>query len=115
MLSWTPCVRRSLTRTANGAWELTEPKTPQSRRSVTLPPSAVTSLARHRSGQGRDKMRLGREYQDQDLIFCTSRGTPLDMPGITRRHFYPLLERAGLPRIRVYDLRSHVRHPTPGC
>ena len=27
------------------------------------------------------------------------------MPGITRRHFYPLLEKAGLPRIRVYDLR----------
>ena len=98
-------IRRSLTRTANGGWELTEPKTPQSRRSVTLPTSAVTSLAGHRSCQVRDKLRLGPGYQDHDLIFCTSHGTPLDMPGITRRHFYPLLEKAGLPKIRVYDLR----------
>ena len=98
-------IRRSLTRTPNGGWELTEPKTPQSRRSVTLPTSAVTSLAAHRAAQARDRLRLGPGYQDQDLIFCTSHGTPLDMPGVTRRHFYPLLEAAGLPRIRVYDLR----------
>ena len=65
----------------------------------------MRSLAGHRSGQARDKLKLGPEYQDHDLIFCTSLGTPLDMPGITRRHFYPLLEKAGLPRIRVYDLR----------
>lgn len=98
-------IRRSLKRRSDGGWELSAPKTPQSRRSVTLPGTLVRTLSGHRAGQARGRLKIGAEYEDHDLIFCTSRGTPLDLPNITRRYFYPLLERAGLPRIRVYDLR----------
>lgn len=98
-------IQRSLTRTAEGGWVLAEPKTSRSRRSVTLPRSTVDALTTHRAGQAREKLLQGPDYQDDGLIFCTARGTSLDLPGVTRRHFHPILKAAGLPRIRVYDLR----------
>jgi integrase len=38
-------------------------------------------------------------------VFCNSLGRPLERQNILRRSFVPLLERAGLPRIRFHDLR----------
>lgn len=67
--------------------------------------SALAALSAHRAAQARERLQFGPDYQDQALVFCTARGTPLDIPGITRRHFQPLLRAAGLPRIRLYDLR----------
>lgn len=43
---------------------------------------------------------------DNDLIFATREGTPLLLRNLTRRHFQPILKRAGLPAtLRLYDLR----------
>ena len=51
-------------------------------------------------------MRLAGLWEDQDLVFCTSKGTPLNRHNIHRRSFKPLLERAGLPRtFRFHDMR----------
>ena len=98
-------VQRSLTRTAEGGWVLAEPKTSRSRRSVTLPSSTSEPLGTHRVNQARERLQRGMGYQDDGLVFCTAQGTPLDLPGVTRRHFHPILKAAGLERIRVYDLR----------
>ncbi len=98
-------VQRSLTRTAKGGWMLAEPKTSRSRRSVTLPSSTSEALGAHRVNQARERLQRGMGYQDDGLVFCTAQGTPLDLPGVTRRHFHPILKAAGLERIRVYDLR----------
>ena len=38
-------------------------------------------------------------------MFTTATGTPLDGDNLVKRSFGPLLERAGLPRIRFHDLR----------
>ena len=38
-------------------------------------------------------------------MFTSVTGTPLDVGNLTHRSFRPLLERAGLPRIRFHDLR----------
>jgi integrase len=38
-------------------------------------------------------------------VFTTTVGTPVDVRNLTYRSFRPLLQRAGLPRIRVHDLR----------
>ena len=107
-------VQRSLTRTAEGGWVLAEPKTSQSRRSVTLPGSTGEALSAHRVNQAREKLQLGARYQDEGLVFCTAQGTPLDLPGVTRRHFHPILKAAGLERIRVYDLQTHLRDVAAG-
>ncbi len=39
------------------------------------------------------------------MVFATEIGTPLNRHNLTQRSFWPLLERAGLPRIRFHDLR----------
>jgi integrase len=39
------------------------------------------------------------------FMFASPSGGPLDSGALDRRHFKPLLEKAGLPRLRLYDLR----------
>jgi integrase len=47
---------------------------------------------------------VGRASED-DLVFSTSVGTPIDAGNFLRNTHYPLLERIGLPRVRFHDLR----------
>jgi len=49
--------------------------------------------------------RLGDLYRDHGLVFTSEVGTVINPTNLRRRSFAPLLERAGLPRIRVHDLR----------
>lgn len=51
------------------------------------------------------RLKLGAAWQAHDLIFCSEQGTPLSIPNLTYRYFRPILEKAELPRIRLYDLR----------
>ena len=50
-------------------------------------------------------MKAGSLWQETGLVVTTTIGTPMDASNLTRRHLYPLLERAGLPRVRFHDLR----------
>jgi integrase len=50
-------------------------------------------------------LKLGEQYENHDLVFATEMGTPLLWRNLKRRHFKPLLRKAGLPKIRLYDLR----------
>ncbi len=47
---------------------------------------------------------MGPEYQDHGLVFSRPDGRPID-PSELSRHFGRLLERAGLPSIRLHDAR----------
>jgi integrase len=38
-------------------------------------------------------------------VFCNDQGKPLHAANLLRRSFHPLLEKAGLPRLRFHDLR----------
>ena len=40
-----------------------------------------------------------------DLIFTGARGEPINEEYLVKKHFKPLLREAGLPNIRLYDLR----------
>ena len=40
-----------------------------------------------------------------DLVFPSIAGTPMSHSNLNRRHLKPLLERAGVPPMRPYDLR----------
>src|SRR5712664_75477 len=40
-----------------------------------------------------------------DLIFVTEFGRPVNVNSLVYKHFKPILKRAGLPNIRLYDLR----------
>jgi integrase len=50
-------------------------------------------------------LKAGDKYQNYDLVFATSSGSPILIRNLDRRHFKPLLEKAELPDIRLYDLR----------
>jgi integrase len=98
-------VRRNLTRVRGRAPELAEPKTARGRRVLTLPGDALSSLRAHRSQQAQDRLALGADYEDHELVFCVRTGSPLLASNVVRS-FKPLLARAGLrPTIRLYDLR----------
>jgi len=98
-------VRQQLTRTKDGL-TFTTPKSAKSRRSIKLTSSAVEALRRHRNRQDQERMALDAGlWNDNDLVFPTKIGTPLDVANLTYGSFRPLLERAGLYKIRFHDLR----------
>lgn len=87
------------------SWSFEEPKTARSRRTVSLPRPLVEKLKAHRRAQAEQRLKLGSSWGALDLVFCSETGSPLQIPNITYRYFRPILEKAELPRIRLYDLR----------
>lgn len=88
-----------------GALQRGEPKTPRSRRVLNLPALARGALRRHRARQAAERLQAGPCWQEQDLVFTTVVGTPLDARNV-RRAFKQHLRRAGLPAgVRFHDLR----------
>lgn len=87
-----------------GKWQYSAPKTKAGRRTVALPASAVEALRQHRLRQAEERLRV-KNWQDLDLVFANEEGRPLERGNLVRRSFEPLLEAAGLPRIRFHDLR----------
>ncbi len=53
-------------------------KTEKSRRTLRLPERAVTALRAHRALQAEQRLLAGELWQDNDLVFSSSVGTPLD-------------------------------------
>jgi len=48
---------------------------------------------------------MGAAWEDNGLVFANEVGRPIEAGNLIRRSFHPLLERAGLPRVRFHDLR----------
>ncbi len=97
-------VRRIFTRQPGNRYIEAKPKTEKSRRSILLAPIVVALLKQHRTRQLEARLKAGSQWQERDLVFCTSLGTPLNPNKVVDR-FKTLLKRAGLPEIRFHDLR----------
>jgi len=96
-------VRYAMLRIA-GVPTFVEPKTVLSRRTIPLPPSTVAALRTRRVRQLEDRLLAGSRWQDWDLMFASTIGTPFDSRNVTIR-FQHLLSLAGPPRQRFHDLR----------
>jgi integrase len=96
-------VLRQLTRTKRGL-SFTAPKRGRTR-VVRLTDTAVAILKTHKTAQNEERLKAGSLWQDHDLVLTSTIGTPVDVGNLTYRSFRPLLKRAGLPRIRIHDLR----------
>ncbi len=96
-------VRRTLSETRTGhKFEL--PKSGKGR-SIKLSRKAVEALRSHRARQAQEKLRLGSLWQDNGLVFPTTTGTTTSGTNLLGRYFRPLLKLAGLPPVRLHDLR----------
>ena len=84
---------------------IAEPKTETSVAPVDLTPTCLKSLKQHRRIQTEKRLMVGSDYEDNDLIFSTPKGTSLDPWNVTKRVFNPALKASGLRRIRFHDLR----------
>ncbi len=98
-------VRRTVKTRKGGGYYFSTPKTGKGNRPLYLSSNSVAALRVHRRRQLEVKIRLGPNYRDNDLIFANDLGDPLLIQNVRRRHFNPLLKAAGLPKIRLYDLR----------
>jgi integrase len=87
-----------------GRLTFVEPKSERSRRTIPMPPLVARALRAHRSRQLEERLAGGPAWNEFDLVFTTTVGTPLDARNVTRR-FQSALELAGLPRLRFHDLR----------
>jgi integrase len=77
-------------------------KTESSRRAVALDPQTVTVFRAHRSWQSRWRSESG--IATQGWVFTDEIGRPLS-PDCLTRTFNALVEKSGLPPVRLHDLR----------
>ena len=70
-------------------------KTEKSKRTLRLPDRAVAALREHLIRQADQRLLASDLWQDCDLVFCTSVGTPLDAANV-RRTFKKVTKAAGL-------------------
>jgi integrase len=70
-----------------------------------LSETAMRALREHRRRQAEERLAAGQQYEANDLIFACPQGGPIDIRALVRPHFNRILSRAGLPHIRLYDLR----------
>lgn len=98
-------VVRSLDAEPGGGYRLEETKTRNSRRVVKLLPGVLKALLEHRQAQQRLREEAGERWKEQGFVFTNELGGPLERHNLAHRHLRKILEEAGLPQIRLYDLR----------
>lgn len=97
-------VQRQLQQVENKGYALVPPKTKAGKRQLKLGEASMAQLAAQRERQQVAKAAAGNRWQENDLIFPTTIGTPLDNHRVMHE-FKKILRRAGLPNIRFHDLR----------
>lgn len=88
-----------------GGFDFTEPKTKKSRRSIPISVTLAAALKAHRRERLEPTMRMSPEIRSLDLVFTSDAGTPIQPKNLRDRHFFPIRDAAGVPKIRLYDLR----------
>lgn len=80
-------------------------KTESSQRPVVISLHMIDLLKQHGIKQLDEQLKMGDKYQDNDLVFCSICGSPLNAENVVKRHFYKLVEKAKVKRITFHGLR----------
>ena len=83
---------------------LSTPKTKKGRRLVALDPATTGALGRHRHLQSNERLAQGAAGKDSGFVFTRGDGEPYH-PERVSKLFRKAAKMAGLPRIRLHDLR----------
>jgi integrase len=98
-------VQTTLKLAAGGGRVVGKPKTAGSQRKVMLTPTAITALKNHRVRQLEERLQTGTAWHDSGLVFVNTIGNALDPTNVYKYQYRPMIKRAGLPMIRLHDLR----------
>lgn len=98
-------VRRQVYEPEGGGWQFQNPKTERGRRSIRLGKGLLEGL-RYQYSVTIPQMKAitGDRWQENDLIFPSSKGTPRNGYEVSKR-FKQLVIESGLPVIRFHDCR----------
>jgi integrase len=98
-------VRIAVPRTTDSDYKILskEPKA-SSRRAVALAPHTVAALRRHRVEQSQERLAAGPAWENSGLVFVDEAGRGYHPQRLTDL-FHEAAAAAGLPRIRLHDLR----------
>ncbi|MFI9552680.1 tyrosine recombinase XerC [Nonomuraea endophytica] len=94
-------------------WQITQlgwdpiqstPKTDASDREIAVDAESMTWLKEHERRQARERLAAGADWVESGFVFTDEIGRPLHPQYVTDR-FYAICYQAGLPPIRLHDLR----------
>jgi len=97
-------VERQLTMYADGSIEFRSPKSKSGIRQITVAKDVLGLLQKHHARQLTKSSQKSSDWNEYDLVFPSSTGTPVNASNL-RRSFRKLLQFTGLPKIRFHDLR----------
>ena len=86
------------------AAQVSEPKTKRSRRVIALDGGTVDALREHQMRQGAEREYAEEVWVESGYVFVREDGMPMDPDRISHL-FRVTVEAAGLPKIRLHDLR----------
>jgi integrase len=84
--------------------ELTDVKTEASKRVIPLLKDVVMELKKLKAKQIEERLFFGQCYHNNNLVFCSEDGKPVDPRNFHRKHT-SILKKAGIRHVRVHDLR----------
>jgi integrase len=87
-----------------GTVSMGEPKTDRGRRAITIDEGTVAALRTHRRVTNEQRLLVGSDFIDNDLIFRLPSGEPLH-PDAVSATFERQVRRYGLPRLTLHGLR----------
>lgn len=96
-------VTRTLVKTNHKTF-FSAPKTRTSRRKILISEREVDALKEYQAWQNEHKKQLGSLYNDQDLVFHSLLGMPLDHSKLTI-YYQEILKKSGIQHARFHDLR----------
>jgi integrase len=98
-------VQRTIMFGYKDTWQVQEPKTSRSRRTIPLGELVLRALKEHRKRQVEERLAVGQLYRDGGYIFADATGRPIDVRSLRLRHFRRMLTRMAL--------RQEGHDPTP--
>jgi integrase len=100
-------VTRSLHVLKGGRVVIRQPKSAKGRRMIALSPLTISVLREHQEKQALERVMLGAQLKDDDLVFSDPGGKPL-LPNTVTHAWIKLVRSTRLKPIRLHDARhSH--------
>ena len=97
-------VQRQIQRISGKGLSFCEPKSKSGKRTIVLSDEMIEKLRKHLDTQDMARSFAEDRWKENDLIFSTYIGTPIDRNDLFKK-FKEFLEQAGLPNIRFHELR----------